>query len=139
MERVEDDLFNRPLRVFVAVDGAFDDISQFAHIAGPGIGLELGQRARREPRPVGPIQLDRHAAPEMLGEQRHVVLPRTQRRKRDHLERQAVEQVGAKLALVDLRRRFSLVAATMRTSTEMGLDAPMRVISPYSTARRSRS
>ena len=59
--------------------------------------------------------------------------------KSDHLERQPVEQIGAELALVDLAGRFSLVAATMRTSTEIGLDAPMRVISPYSTARSSRS
>ena len=35
--------------------------------------------------------------------------------------------------------RSSLVAATMRTSTRIGRDEPMRVTSPYSTARSSRS
>ena len=35
--------------------------------------------------------------------------------------------------------RCSLVAATMRTSTRMGRDEPMRVTSPYSTARSNRS
>ena len=42
----------------------------------------------------------------MLGEQRDVALACAQRRQGDHFERQPVEQIGAELALVDLRRKI---------------------------------
>src|SRR3954465_10220848 len=96
MKRVEHDLVDRPLRIFVAIDGAFDDIPELAHVAGPMIGLELGHTTRAETRPVGPPALDGHAATEMLGKQRHVVVARTQRREGDNLERETIEKVSSK-------------------------------------------
>ena len=67
MEGVEDDLVDRTLGVLVPVDRALDDVAQLANVAGPRIGLERGERARREAGPIGPVELGRHAPPEMLG------------------------------------------------------------------------
>src|SRR5438046_6465495 len=103
MKRVELDFVDGTLGVLVAVNGALDDVPQLADIARPVIGFERGHRARGEAGPVGPVELDRHAAAEMLGQQRYVALPRPQRRQGDDLERQAVEEVSAEVSLVDLR------------------------------------
>ncbi len=47
-----------------------------------------------------------------------------------------ITRIGASKPIqVDVR----IVAATIRTSTLIGFDAPIRVISPYSTARNNRS
>src|SRR6185503_5917675 len=99
MERVELDLVDWTLWVLVAVDRSLDDVPELADITRPVVRLECGHRARREARPVGPVQLHRHAAPEMLGKQRHIVLTRPEWRQGDDLERQAVEKVRPELPL----------------------------------------
>ena len=124
----------------MAINRALDDVAQLSHIAGPGIGLELGHcRAPRSPaswpiraRPpcaaqnAPPATKYRRSAPAM----EEVSPPRTTAGREGRLEICPGRPMPG---------RFSLVAATMRTSTLIGLDAPIRVISPYSTARNSRS
>src|SRR5947208_2648792 len=65
-------------------------------------GSALVEAVAAERGPVGPVELDRHAAAEMLGKQRHIALSPTQRWQGDDLERQPVEKVGAELPFVDL-------------------------------------
>src|SRR5947208_5075325 len=99
-KRIKYYLVDGPLRVLMSVDSAFNCVAQLAHVSRPRISFELGHRARRETGPVGPIQFSGHAPSEVLGEKRHVALPRSQWRKRDHFERQTIEQVRAEVALV---------------------------------------
>src|SRR6478735_4548561 len=65
-EGVENDLVNWPFWILVAIDGAFDDVPELTHIARPRVDLEFGNGARAKAWPVRPIELDRHAACEML-------------------------------------------------------------------------
>src|SRR4051812_24199635 len=105
MKRIEDDLVDRTFRILMPINRALDDIAQFAHVARPVIGLEFRHRAPAETGPVRPIELDRHAPPEMLRELRYVPFPCSERREGDHLERQPIQQIGAELAPFDLRRK----------------------------------
>ena len=73
----------------------------------------IAHRLQRIARPAGKIalQLARDALPEMLGQQDDVLRPRAQRRQRDDVEGEAIQQVGAETALggargkVDIGRR----------------------------------
>ena len=106
MERVELDFIDLALGVFGAIDRTFDSIAQFAHVTGPWIGFECVLDPFRKARPVRPFELGRHPPPEVLGEQRDIALASAQRRQRDDLETQPVEQIGAEPAFLDQPRQM---------------------------------
>ena len=81
--------------VVPAINRAFDHIAQFAYIARPRIRDELRQRVRGKARPIVPAQFGGHAPAEVVRQHRHIAFARTQRRQRDHLKAQPVEQIGA--------------------------------------------
>ena len=78
MEGIELDRLDLPFRIFPTIDRALHHVPELSNVSGPVVGLELGHRAGRKARPVGPVQLDRHAAPEVVGEQGDVPAPRAE-------------------------------------------------------------
>ena len=110
-EGIEGDRVDRRLRIAVTVDRACGDVAQLAHIAGPGIA---GQRAARSGGEAGealPAELDGKGAREM-GRQQHDVGPaRAQRRQRQQLEGQPVQQVLAEPAPGRARRQVHVGGA----------------------------
>src|SRR3546814_15304082 len=91
LERIELDSVDRPL-AFPAVDRALDYVAQLADIAGPAIFDQRVGRLGADTGPVRPTDLRGPAAPEMTGEHHHVALARAQRRQRDYLDRQTIQQ-----------------------------------------------
>ena len=88
--------------MFPAIDGALDDVTQFADIAGPVIGHQCFSGRTAEPFPIIAAHFGSHAPAEMIRQNHDVAGARAQRWQRDHLETEAVEQVGAKLVTRDL-------------------------------------
>src|SRR5690606_22979967 len=100
VERIELDMGDRLFPVGPAVNRALDDVAQLAHVARPGILVELTADMVCEAGPAFPADFGSHAAAEVVGKHVDIALAHTQRRKRDHFEAQPVEQVGAKSSLL---------------------------------------
>src|SRR5258708_19038983 len=102
-EGVEGDGVDRALGLPRAIEGAadraFDDVAQLADIAGPGVVLERGGRARGEPGEILAAELAAHRAGEMRGEQRDILEALAQRRDGDDIEGEAIEQIRTELSL----------------------------------------
>ncbi len=138
-EGIELDGVDRLRRIVPAIDRPLDDIAQLADIAGPGIGDQPRHALSAKNRAARPAHFGRHAPAEMLDQHFDIAFAAAQGRQGDDVEAEAIEQVGAEWPASTASGRCSLVAATMRTSTLSGRELPMRVTSPYSTARSRRS
>src|SRR5260221_14098376 len=114
-EGVEGDGVDRALGLPRAIEGAadraFDDVAQLADIAGPGVVLERGGRARAEPGEILAAELAAHRAGEMRGEQRDILEALAQRRDGDDIEGEAVEQIGTELSLGGETRQVEIGGA----------------------------
>src|SRR6478672_6360468 len=82
-KRIEVDLVYLAFRVLVAIHRPFDHVPQLTHVARPWVSFELGERARRESRPIGPFKFHCHSPGKMLGKQGQVALARPEWRQRD--------------------------------------------------------
>ena len=106
MEGIELNRVDLPLRIFPTIDRPLDYVPEFPDVSGPVVRLELRHRSRRKSRPVRPVQLDRHAAPEMIPEQRNVPASRAKRRQGHHLEGKTIKEIGAEPALLHLHGKI---------------------------------
>src|SRR5260221_4724162 len=98
-EGIEDDLVHLLVRTRRAVHAALDHVLELAHIAGPAMAGEPRQRAGGEARKDVAPELARHAAAEMLGEQRDVLSPLAQRRDGHDIQSQTIHEIAAATAL----------------------------------------
>ena len=90
------------------MQAALDHVLELAHIAGPAMRLKLRQRVGGEARETRAAELARHAAGEMLGEQRDVLDALAQRRNGDDVESEAVEEIAAEAAGRGQRRQVDI-------------------------------
>ncbi len=95
VERIELDIIDWLRRVRPAVDRAFDDVAKLADIARPQICVHGARRHFAETGPARPFEFGRHPPPEMFGQHFDIAVAHAQRRQRNDLEAQPVEQVGA--------------------------------------------
>src|SRR5271155_1207310 len=107
-EGVEDDVVDRRVRARPAIEAALDDILEFAHIAGPAICREPRECGRGESLKHLAAQFARHAAREMLGEQRDVLGTLAQWRDGDDVEGQTGEEIAAEAAAFGERRAIGV-------------------------------
>src|SRR5258708_4634233 len=107
-EVTEDGRVNLLVRTRRAVDAALDPVLELAHIAGPALAGAPRQRAGGEARKDVAPELGRHAAAEMLGEQRDVLSPVAQRRDGHDIEGETVQEIAAEAALIGQRRQIDI-------------------------------
>src|SRR3546814_13800191 len=88
-----------------AIDRAFNDVAQFADVAGPAVTEQRAFGSRRKTGEVLAPEFLGHALGKFLREQDDVVATPAQRRYGDDIERQAVEHVLTKLAGTRPRRQ----------------------------------
>ncbi len=91
---VEHELFGAEAVGVREQDGAFDDVFQFADIAGPGVGLEAGEGGGGEVGD-GALEIDGVFAGEVLGEQGDVLAAVAEGWEVEGEDVEAVEEVGA--------------------------------------------
>src|SRR3546814_18251478 len=89
-----------------AIDSAFNDVAQFADVAGPAVTKQRAFGSRRKTGEVLAPAFLGHALGKFLREQDDVVATPAQRRYGDAVERQAVEPVLPKLAGTRHRRKI---------------------------------
>ena len=78
---------------FGCEDSAFDNILEFANIAGPAVTTQRPERAFRKAWEGRPTDLLRQGKPKMVGEQGDVFDPRAQRWNGNDRNTETVEQV----------------------------------------------
>src|SRR3546814_7751586 len=101
-----------------AIDSAFNDVAQFADVAGPAVTKQRAFGSRRKTGEVLAPEFLGHALGKFLREQDDVVATLAQRRYGDDVERQAVEQVLTKLAGTRHRRKID-VGGTDQTNIDL--------------------
>src|SRR5690606_11518485 len=81
-------------------DGTYHHVSQLPYVARPVVGLERGERFRRN---FGRIQalFSRVASEEMIGQRRHVIAPFGERRQADGNDVQPIKQIFAEALFLD--------------------------------------
>ena len=79
-------------------DGALHHVGQFPDVAGPGVGGQAGSGQRADAID-GLSHPSREVDHEVSGQQRHVLLPISQRRNVDRKDVEPIEQIGAEVRL----------------------------------------
>jgi hypothetical protein len=115
---------------------ANDDVAQFADIAGEGVVRATGFALRGEVE--GLLRLRAHSnVAEMVEQQQAVVAHLAQRRYNDRTDRQAVVEVGAEVAGLDLLAQVAVGGGNDARRLMRFWVSPTRWYSPFSSTRSS--
>src|SRR6202030_3511047 len=99
------DLVDLLVRARPAMHAPLHGVLELAHIAGPAMRGEPRRRVGSEAGKDAATKLARHAAAEMLGEQRDVLSPFAQRWNGHDIEGETIQEIVAEAACVGKRRQ----------------------------------